>query len=77
MKNEPKTSIKGYIPDDPNRGTGWFEFIKQPGATTHIIYVGEYGDYYIPEEDVRVEDFLNASVRNEAYRLVRANEVPR
>lgn len=56
-------------------GAGWYEFIKDPEATTHIIYIGENGDHYIPEYGVIIEDFMDAVVRGYAYKLVRVVDI--
>lgn len=55
-------------------GEGWYEFIKHPEATTHIIHVGE-NSYYVPEEGVDREDFFAAVKRGQAYKLVRVEDV--
>lgn len=57
-----------------SESTGWYEFIKEPTSTTHIIYLGE-NTYYVPEEGVTVEDFFNAVDRGQAYKLVRVRDV--
>lgn len=60
---------------NPNQGEGWYEFIKQPNGTTHIVSIGEYGAIYIPESGVTVADFLYAVIHNDIHRLIRADEV--
>lgn len=52
-------------------GYGWYDFIKQPEATTHIIYVSSNGEHYIPEEGVKVKDFLDALMFERAWKLIR------
>lgn len=54
---------------------GWYEFFKEPEATTHIAYVGESGPVYIPEEGVTNLDFIKAVQRGRAFRLVREEDV--
>jgi hypothetical protein len=58
-----------------NSGEGWYEFIHPTKATTNIAYIGEGGDLYLPENGTTYEDFVLASSRGNAYRLVRADSV--
>jgi hypothetical protein len=51
---------------------GWYEFIRLTTSTTHVAYVQESGDVYLPEEDVPLEDFEFALAMGVAFRLVRA-----
>lgn len=61
--------------NNPNSGPGYYEFIHPTKATTHIAYVRENGEVYIPEADVTEEDFLLASARGRTHRLVRVDDV--
>jgi hypothetical protein len=60
--------------DNENIRIGWYEFIRLPSATTHIVYVGE-SSLYVPEDGVDPMDFFNAVDRGQAYRLVREADV--
>ncbi|AXH46735.1 hypothetical protein QCN35_gp74 [Arthrobacter phage Synepsis] len=60
--------------DTPNKGEGWYEFIHPTKATTHIAYVFENGDIYLPEEGITSEDFTLAAFNDKAHRLVRADD---
>lgn len=53
--------------------TGWYEFIREGGSTTHIVYVHEDGSVYLPEGPMVASemDFLFAAARGRAWRLVR------
>lgn len=53
--------------------TGWYEFVKPGGSTTHIAYVHEGGSVYLPEglDVVGEEDFRLASASDRFWRLVR------
>lgn len=67
------TGIQLELPDT----TGWYEFIKRPEATTHIAYMGESGAVYIPEANITPNDFMNALMQGQAYRLVRVIDIER
>jgi hypothetical protein len=58
-----------------NGGEGWYEFIHPEKNTTHIAYVFENGDIYLPEEGTTYDDFVLASAMSRAYRLVRAEDL--
>lgn len=53
---------------------GWYEFVKHPQGTTHIMHVGE-SSYYFPEDGVTLDDFLDSVNRGRAYRLIRLVDV--
>jgi hypothetical protein len=55
---------------------GWYEFTKRPEATTNIAYVAENMMIYVPEAGIKIEDFMDAFVKDEAYRLVREDQIP-
>lgn len=61
---------------DPNSGTGWYEWIKMPLATTHVAYVHESGSIYLPENELISEDFLMAAAEGRVHRLIRADDLP-
>lgn len=61
--------------NDLTSGVGWYEFIKDPPATTHIIYIDESGNHYIPEEGVTIDDFMSAIIRGYAYKLMRVVDI--
>jgi len=63
------------IYNEVNSGEGWYEFIHPTKATTHIAAVLESGDIYLPEEGLTYDDFILASARGRAYRLVRAEDL--
>lgn len=65
-----KHGIQLELPDT----IGWYEFIRQPEATTHIAYMGETSTY-IPEADITLDDFMIALMQGRAYRLVRVIDV--
>ena len=54
---------------------GWYEWIKQPNATTHIAYVQENGGIYLPEDGVYYRDFHDAMEKGRAWRMVRVDRV--
>jgi hypothetical protein len=58
----------------PDR-TGWYEFILDGKATTHVAYVHEGGSVYLPEADVTEDDFLFASAAGRVFRLMRTEDV--
>jgi hypothetical protein len=59
--------------DEPNRGEGWYEWLKSPRMTTHIAHVNEHGDVYDPEHGWNPVEFLLASAEGRVFRLVRAD----
>lgn len=61
--------------NNPNSGEGWYEFIHPSNATTHIAYVRENGEIYLPEAGVTEEDLTLAAAREQVHRLVRADDV--
>ena len=61
--------------NNPNAGEGWYEFIHPINATTHIAYVRENGEVYLPEAGVTEEDLTLAAAREHVHRLVRADDV--
>lgn len=65
------TGIQLELPDT----AGWYEFIKHPEATTHIAYMGESGSVYIPEAGITADDFMEALMKGQTYRLVRVIDV--
>lgn len=58
-----------------NIGPGWYEFFHVIKATTHIAYIFENGDLYLPEEGLTYDDFIFASSRGKVYKLVRAEDM--
>lgn len=60
---------------DPNSGEGWYEWHKMPNFTTHVAYVHESGEVYVPEFGLTSEDFLLASAEGRVHRLVRADQL--
>jgi len=57
---------------NPNAGEGWYEWIREGSATTHIAYVHENGEVYDPEHGWNPPDFLLAAARDRVFKLVRA-----
>ena len=55
-------------------GAGWYEWLTSGTSETRIAYVQESGDVYLPEggDD---SDFLLASARGRAWKLVRAVDI--
>ena len=61
--------------DSHNYPEGWYEWIRQPFATTHIAYVQENGGIYLPEDGVHYRDFHDAMEKGRAWRMIRVDRV--
>jgi hypothetical protein len=59
-----------------NSGPGWYQWHKMPGNTTHIAYLYEDGGVYLPETGTTLDDFVKAQDTDQAFRLVRADQLP-
>lgn len=55
---------------------GWWQFQIMPANTTHIAYFYENGSVYLPEDGVSYTDFHNAVRDGNAYKLIRADQLP-
>lgn len=60
---------------EPNSGEGWYEWRHMPSNTTHIAYVRENGEVYLPESPGDTDEpFLLAAAGGNVHRLVRADD---
>jgi len=59
---------------DVNSGPGWYEWIRDGVATTHIAYVHDGGEVYDPEHGWNPPEFLLAAASGRVFRMVRAQD---
>lgn len=60
---------------DPNSGEGWYAWQHMPSNTSHIAYVHENGEVYLPESPGDTDEpFLLAAAAGHVHRLVRADD---